>query len=167
MTTATDFVRDFQGAVRAGFTLVSVVTSEEARARELVALACKGMPVVYWTAASGTKLADALEHATTSNAKEVHVLVDPQPHLGDPLVQRVLREVGLGARRALVVFLGSAIDLPPDVERETANVDLPLPTRDELGALLDPMIGEGWDRGAFVRAAAGLTMTEAARATRR
>jgi SpoVK/Ycf46/Vps4 family AAA+-type ATPase len=166
MTTTTDFVRDFQGAVRAGFTLLSVVTSEEARAREVVALACKGMPVVYWTAATGTKLADVLERASKSNSKEVHVIVDPQPHLGDPIVQRILREIGIGARRALVVFLGSAIDLPADLDRETANVELPLPTREELGALLDTMIGDGWDRGAFVRAAAGLTMADASRAFR-
>jgi AAA+ superfamily predicted ATPase len=166
MTAQTDFVRDFQGAVRAGFTLLSIVTSEEARARDLLGLACKGMKVAYWTAASGATIATALEQAEAGNAKEVHVLVDPQPHLADPVVQRVLREIGLGARRALVVFLASSLDLAPDIARETANVDLPLPTRDEIGALLDGLIGDDWDRGAFVRAAAGLTMTEAARSFR-
>ena len=66
MTTAAAFVRDFQGAVRAGFTLLAVVTGEEARAREMIALACKGLPVVLWSATSGTTLKEALDRATTS-----------------------------------------------------------------------------------------------------
>lgn len=64
---------------------------------------------------------------------------------------RLLREVGLGARRAIVVLLGSSVDSPADLERETAALDLPLPTREELSALLQlipPEERRGWDFGA-------------------
>ncbi|MBX3190557.1 MAG: AAA family ATPase [Labilithrix sp.] len=168
------FVRDFQRAVQAGFTLLAVVTAEEARARELIARACGSMPVAFWTAAGGAPLAQALADASSSEAKRVDVLVDVQPHLSDPVTLRTLREIGMGARRAVVVFLGSALDLPIDLERETAFIELPLPTRAELGELLDATARttskgtepEGWDRDALVRAASGLTTGEAARAFR-
>lgn len=170
---AHDFVRDFQRAVQAGFTLLAVVTAEEARARELIAKACGKLPVVYWTSTSGVPLTTALEKAAANEAKQVDVLVDVMPHLGDPVVVRTLREIGLGAKRALVVLLGSALDVPADLEREMTVIDLPLPTRSDIGKLFDAL-GRGantpadgsWDRDAFVRAAAGLTTSEAARAFR-
>lgn len=171
---ARTFVRDFQRAVQAGFTLLAVVTAEEARARELITSACGKLPVVYWSSTSGVPLVDALDKATANEAKQVDVLVDVMPHLGDPLVQRKLREIGLGARRALVVLLGSTLDVPADLEREMTVIDLPLPTRNEIGRLFDalsrtpnrPSDASTWDRDAFVRAAAGLTTSEAARAFR-
>src|SRR5262245_24832993 len=98
---AREFVRAFQGAVQAGFTLLAVVTGEEMRARDLLARACGGMPVVFWTAAGDVSLRDALANASAREAKQVDVLVDVQPHLADPTVTRMLREVGLGARRAV------------------------------------------------------------------
>src|SRR5438067_304344 len=65
------FVRDFQRAVQAGFTLLAVLTAEEARARQLIARACGGLPVVYWTAACGVPIGEALERATASDARQV------------------------------------------------------------------------------------------------
>jgi len=170
------FVKDFQRAVSAGFTLLAVLTAEEARARDLVGRACGKMPVVYWTHASGTPLRDALARAASSDAKELHVFVDLGRELEDPHVRRVLREIGLGARRALVLLLASALDVPADLEREMAYLELPLPDRAELAELYEatgranraaaPSADDGRDRDAFVRAAAGLTTSEAARAFR-
>lgn len=158
---------EFQRVLRAGFTLVAVTTGEEGRARQLIDVACDGLGVrtVYWANSTGVSMQAALEAGPPDG--EVHVFLDPGPYLNDPHVVRLLREVGLGARRSIVVLLGSAIDLPPDLEREAAAIDLPLPTRDELSALLQLVPTEerrGWDIGAFARAAAGLTMSEAARA---
>lgn len=176
MTTPNEFVRDFQRAVSAGFTLLAVLTAEEARARDLVGRACGKMPVVYWTHASGTPLREALARAAASDAKELHVFVDLGRELEDPHVRRVLREIGLGARRALVLLLASALDVPADLEREMAYLELPLPDRAELAELYEatgrvnkpagPAVDDGRDRDAFVRAAAGLTTSEAARAFR-
>lgn len=154
-------------ALRAGFTLVTVTTGEEGRARQLIDLACDslGLRTTYWAASVDASMRAALEAGAADG--EVQVFLDPGPHLRDPHVIRLLREVGLGARRAIVVLLGSSVDLPPDLEREAAAIDLPLPTRDELSALLQlipPPERRGWDLGAFSRAAAGLTMSEAARA---
>lgn len=163
MGSTEDFISSFQSQVRAGFTLIAVTTSEEARARDLLATACKPLPLVYWSPSSTITIIDALRTAADSQARDVHVIVDAQSYLEDPIVLRWLREIGIGARRAIVVLLGSVIDLPPDLERELAVVELPLPTREELAKLLpDP----SWDREAFVRAAAGLSTTEATRAFR-
>jgi SpoVK/Ycf46/Vps4 family AAA+-type ATPase len=170
----TDFVSDLQRALRAGFTLLSVTTGEEARAKQLIGVACEGfrLNVVYWAATDGVSIRSTLEAASTGGSdgdqslSEVHVLIDPQPHL-DTHVIRMLREVGLGARRAIVILLGSSLDVPSDLERELAAIDLPLPTRDELAALIEVLPTEarhGWETAAFARAAAGLTMSEASRA---
>lgn len=166
MTIGDDLVR----ALRAGFTLVTVTTGEEGRARQLVDLACEsiGLRTTYWAASVDVSMRAALEAiAASPEREEVQVFLDPAPFLGDPHVIRLLREIGLGARRAIVVLLGSSIELPPDLEREAAALDLPLPTREELSALVQLIPSEerrGWDVGAFSRAAAGLTMSEASRA---
>ncbi|MBS2015231.1 MAG: AAA family ATPase [Deltaproteobacteria bacterium] len=177
-----EFVRDFQRAVSAGFTLLGVSTGEEARARDLIAKACGKMPVVYWSHASPTPIAEALAKAAASEAKELHVFVDLGAALDDPHVRRALREIAIGARRALVLLLASSLDVPADLEREMAYIELPLPDRAELAALYDRTAQatprhrapadpqeappDARDRDAFVRAAAGLTTSEAARAFR-
>jgi SpoVK/Ycf46/Vps4 family AAA+-type ATPase len=175
MTRASTFVEDVQRAVRAGFALLSVLTGEESRARDLIDVASHalGLRPKYWTATSGGPLRTTLEqiaidHSTSQDVTELLVLVDPQPHI-DPHVVRLLREVGLGQRRAVIVLLASALELAPDLEREMATVELALPTRDELAALLETIashrpLADFWDTAAFARAAAGLTMMEAARA---
>lgn len=173
-TSTREFVRDFQRAVSSGFTLLAVVTADEGRARDLIGRACGKMPVVYWTHTSGTSLKDALARAAASEAKELHVFVDLGRELEDPHVRRMLREVGLGARRALALLLSSALEVPADLEREMAYIELPLPDRAELAELYEATARmtkaaaseEGRDRDAFVRAAAGLTTSEAARAFR-
>ncbi|MCW5809983.1 MAG: AAA family ATPase [Labilithrix sp.] len=162
-----DFGADLQRALRAGFTLITVATGEEGRARQLVDVACEalGLRTTYWATTSDVSMRATLEAGSAE--QEVMVFLDPAPYLADPHVVRLLREIGLGARRAIVVLLGSVIELPPDLEREAAAIELPLPTRDELSALLMLVPEEerrGWDTGAFARAAAGLTMSEAARA---
>jgi SpoVK/Ycf46/Vps4 family AAA+-type ATPase len=158
---------DFERVLRAGFTLITIETGEEGRARQLIDGACIGLGVraTYWAASIEQSMRDALEAGPIDG--EVQVFLDPGPHMSDPTVMRLLREVGLGARRSIVILLGSHIELPPDLEREAAPIDLPLPTREELSALLQLVPQEeraAWDVAAFARAAAGLTMSEAARA---
>lgn len=158
---------DFARVLRAGFTLVTVTTSEEGRARQLIDTACEslGLRTAYWASSVDVSMRATLDAGGADG--EVQVFLDPGPFLGDPHVLRLLREVGLGARRMIVVLLGSSVDLPPDLEREAAALDLPLPTREELSALLQLIPADerqGWDLGAFSRAAAGLTMSEASRA---
>lgn len=170
-STASGFLQDFVRSLRAGFTLVSVTSGEEARARQLITTACEslGLATAFWTVTGGTSLRSTLEQGSHVEGnqpfRDVLVLVDPAPHF-DPHVYRLLREIGLGQRHAIVVLLGSHFDLPSDLEREMAALDLPLPSRDELAALLEVLPAEarhGWDTSAFARAAAGLTMSEAAR----
>jgi SpoVK/Ycf46/Vps4 family AAA+-type ATPase len=167
---AQPFVDDLQRAMRAGFTLLYVPTAEEARAREAIGVACAslGIRTEFWATTTGVSLRATLEQASLSEDEPlgaVVVIVDPAPHL-DAHVIRMLREIGLGLRRAVVVLLASSLDLPADLERETATVDLPLPTRVELAALVSalPGVAGHWDESAFARAAAGLTLSEATRA---
>jgi SpoVK/Ycf46/Vps4 family AAA+-type ATPase len=167
---STRFVREVQRVLRAGFTLVSVSTSEEIRARELLTEACAalGLRTAAWAVTDGVSLRTAIEQATLADGQaleEVLVIVDPGPHL-EAHVVRMLREIGLGLRRTVAILVASALDLPPDVERETAPLELPLPTREELASMISRIPGalERWDCAAFARAAAGLSTSEATRA---
>ena len=121
------FVADLENALRAGFTLVSVITGEESRARRLVEATSEalGLRVATWTPTAGVSLRATLEQVGANDGdpiREAHLLVDPGAEI-DAHVTRLLREVGLGQRRAIVVLLASGLDLSPDLDREMALVE--------------------------------------------
>jgi hypothetical protein len=103
------------------------------------------------------------------------VLKDFHAHLDDPKVVRALRELALHLRRAFttVVMLGPVLRLPPELEKDVTVLDAPLPGPHELGLLLRGVIdvvraGKSAtveltqdDAHQLIRAAQGLTITEA------
>lgn len=54
---------DFTRALRAGFTLVTVTTGEEGRARQLIDSACEslGLRTTYWSSSADVSMRAALE----------------------------------------------------------------------------------------------------------
>jgi AAA+ superfamily predicted ATPase len=163
-----EFLHNIHRAIQAGFGLLLIETAEESRARKLLDIAAQGLQrrVRTWTETSGEPLRTFLSQGR-DDEHELLVLVDPQPHLSDPFVVRALREVGLGIRRGPVILVGSTLTLPQDLEREARAIELPLPTRTELTAMVEALPASarpGWEPAAFARAAAGLTTLEASRA---
>ncbi|MFC1805826.1 AAA family ATPase [Planctomycetota bacterium] len=107
----------------------------------------------------------------------LYVLKDFHPHLKDPVVVRQLRDLCRPLERcgATIVLVSPRLELPFELQKAVAVVDVPVPDREEMGALLDEMLAElrrsekvnvklaPEDRERLVTAVLGLTGEEAER----
>jgi AAA+ superfamily predicted ATPase len=169
------FVQDLRAAAQAGVPVVCIVTHEERRAVELVGRAFRGARVHEWTATRGwsddatvpSALA-AIERAARAGETGVaRVMLDLHPWLSDARVVRALRDLAAAKRDVPLVLVMPTAALPPELDRDVRVVPLPLPDASTLGAALDAeKLDATWPRDAFIRAARGLTLDEAARAFR-
>jgi hypothetical protein len=178
--------RDIAVLGRAGYPLVYVVTQEEDRAVRLVRAAARmsKKDVVRWTASVGFDQPDlgsraepevGLEGLEALEQPAFVMMLDLHPYLDRPGVVRRLRDrlPGLVERRQTVVVVGPVLRLPPELEKDCAVVDLPLPRPEDLRAVLDAVArSEGHavdDRIAdrAVRSALGLSLHEAQRVFRK
>lgn len=184
---------DIASLLRARNPLIWFVTREEARAERVIfeAAASASYEVALWDCATGlskpdgttidsraTDPAQALAGVRDRRSRSVYVLRDLPPWLRDPTVVRAVRSLcrDLPAlprdqARALIVLTPSA-DVPPELQGHAIVVDLPLPDRAEVAALLDSAVaalpedmreaaaGNG-TREAAIDAAIGLSAEEA------
>lgn len=169
------FVRDLRAAAAAGVPIVCVVTHEERRARALVGEAFQGTRVLEWTATRGwsddSTARDpltAIERAVRAGEAGVaRVMLDLHAWLLDAKVVRALRDAAAAKRDVPLVLVMPMAALPPELDRDSLVLPLPLPDADELGAVLaSEMPSSDTTREALVRAALGLTADEARRAFR-
>ena len=78
----------------------------------------------------------------------IFVLIDYHQYLRaqnpDPITLRKVRDLfgDLKDTKKTVVLVSPRLDLPGDIEKEVTYLDLPLPNRDELGAMLDQAVQE-------------------------
>ena len=179
--------REVAVLARAGYPLIYLVTQEETRARALVAQAAEATRRSLWTWSVTEGLvgetADpslgepeaALEALTGAESASLVVLFDLHRYLDLPRVIRRLRDglVDAAHRRQTFVVIAPVLVLPPELEKDCAIVDLPLPRPDELLAELqrvaesekraiDEDVGER-----AVRSALGLSLNEAGRVFRK
>jgi hypothetical protein len=173
---------------RAGYPLVYMVTQEERRALGLVRQAAEAGKKAFarWSVAAGFgeggegEAADgdpsmALDMIARSTEPALFVLLDFHHALADTTVVRRLRERldTCVERRQTVVIVAPVVVLPPELEKDTALLDLPLPKAAELEVVLtevlrseritvDPVVAER-----AVRSALGLTESQAMRVFRR
>lgn len=173
---------------RAGYPLVYMVTQEERRALGLVRQAAEAGKKAFarWSVAAGFgeggegEAADgdpsmALDMIARSEDPALFVLLDFHHALADTTVVRRLRERldTCAERRQTVVIVAPVVVLPPELEKDTALLDLPLPKTGELEVVLaevlrseritvDPVVAER-----AVRSALGLTESQAMRVFRR
>lgn len=147
---------------RARNPLIWCVTREESRAERIVidAAAAAGYVPIAWDCAAGlvdpiagtstdstaTDPAVALATVRDSSSRAVYILRDLPPWLRDPTVARALRslcralpQAPRNAARSIVVISPSA-DVPPELSGHALVIDVPLPDRAEVSALLDTAI---------------------------
>jgi len=115
-----------------------------------------------------------LEHLKQCPSQEgVFLLLDFQAVIGDPLVQRLLKDVArqFKQRQNSIVILSPVRDLPRALEHEIYLLDFPLPAIKDLSAALESVLAtlarrqvairlNGSDRERLVSAGQGLTMDE-------
>ena len=168
--------------VAAGFPVIYLLTHEEERAVAAVRAMADGLPVRVWSLLRGFEdgigASDpfaAVREATGHTRPGLYVFLDLHPFLTEPRMVRALRDLAhvapLVHRTALLVTPRAVV--PPEIEKEVAIVNVPLPGTAELGVFLaaeQRAAGGGavapGDAGEAVRAARGLTADEARRAFR-
>lgn len=170
----------------ARYPLLWLVSPEEERVeRGLERMAqANGLQVYRWRATTGLVAAGGLAVPETESAlaalnvvdtldgPALFVFEDPGSALRDELVVRRIRDLEreLGARRQGLVVLSHKLDIPPELEKEVAVLDVPLPSRKEVAKLLALLLKsqkielpvERFDQ--FVTASLGLTEKEIKRA---
>lgn len=168
--------------VRARYPLVVVLSHEEERFDRGMDRAARadGLTCFRWRSTTGlcgpdglplagTRLAeDALAALHEVSERAIFVFFDLHPYLREPRIVRLLRDLAqaMGAKGQAVVIVGHAVQVPEELEKDVAIVDLPLPGRAEVGRLLDALVqAEGlsvpegrFDQ--FVNGSLGLTERE-------
>jgi hypothetical protein len=172
--------------IRSGWRLIALESFEEDRALgllEQVASACE-RACIPWSLASGIEgrpqssgsLDAGLRAIGAHEAPALFALLDAHRLLDDPLAVRRLRDLlpALAARKQLLVMLAPVLDLPLELVREAARVELPLPNDEELHGLFRRLIEQKQLSAATeaalddaVRGALGLTSFEAVRVFRK
>jgi AAA+ superfamily predicted ATPase len=141
--------RELTLLIRSHFPIVVVETPEELRFLQLAEKVCnlESYPLFVWSVVNGIRrnnrtegvtqsndLVDALKHICKTRQNGVYVLLDTQPFLENPIIQRLIREIALdyyNVNRTLV-FVGSSVALPADLQRMSATFRLSLPDVNEL-----------------------------------
>jgi ATP-dependent 26S proteasome regulatory subunit len=191
--TSPRFIREVDVLIRARYPLVYLVSWEEVRVDAHLGELSRahGRSHYEWTVTSGLRktsggrsvapLQDSQEPGKVLQAiaeitePALVVLKDFHPYLDHPPVVRALRDLAhwLKSTATTVVLLSPCLVIPNDLEKEISVVDVPLPTFEELVALLRDIVGvvrKGKKASvdltreqaeALVRAAMGLTLSEA------
>ena len=173
--------QELQLALQAGWRVIALETVEEKRALvalEAVAQACD-CELVVWSVASGLdasgsgagSLDEGLRAISAHTSPAIFVLLDAQRLLDEAIALRRLRDLLdlLAERKQAIVLTGPLLELPPELGGEVARLTLPRPRGKELAGLFRQAVPDACPDvlDAAVKAALGLTATEAVRVLRR
>ncbi|MDG2049962.1 MAG: AAA family ATPase, partial [Myxococcota bacterium] len=177
---------DLEQLIRAGWRVLALETFEEDRGLRLIQRVGEvtQREVIIWSLAAGLdgegagagNLESGLRALAQHENPALFVLLDVQALIDDPICIRLIRDwlPTLTRRRQAVVMLGTILDPPRELERETGRVQLPLPRQSEMDALFRRVLADqpqsaptDEDFEACTRAALGLTAGEAVRVLRR
>lgn len=186
------FLRELDTLIRARYPLLYLVTWEEQRLDALLGDLARshGKDLLEWTATRGLRALtgtlkvppeETLEparalvaiHRLTSPA--LVLLKDFHRHLDDPVTVRALRELGfhLKTQFTTAIVVAPTLKLPDELEKDVSVVDVPLPSKADLLALLKDIARvvtknkratvelNRAQAEALVAAAHGLTLSEA------
>lgn len=184
-----DFQTELDICLRARFTLLVAVTREEERLMKAVKGLCekRSRPLYAWDGADGfrtitdgspslTQTLDplsALMEIEKADGNGIFVLLDFHEGGNHPTVKRKLRSLAQSLKytKKSIIISSPFSALPEELKDVAVTVDFPLPTEEELSAVLDSMlntpgakieISDG-EKGEIVRAARGLTASQAQR----
>ncbi len=191
-----DVARQLDELIRARCPILYLVTWEEDRAMYLLLKTARAQRrnLAAWTATDGLRTveaagglreavcpgrspAEALNAILQDQQPCIYALKDFHPYLKDPAVVRQLRDLCHALRRTekSVVLLSPVLELPLELRKAVTVLDLPVPGRQVMEALLDDLVRDVAARGEavmslsegnrdrLVSAALGLTLDEAER----
>jgi SpoVK/Ycf46/Vps4 family AAA+-type ATPase len=187
-------LRDLEAIIRSRTPLIAMESNEEPQIVRIVRqIAQKFQLKAYrWTVTEGlqafepcdqplqsvTKSQEVLSYIKNSSSNCLFVLLDFHPYLEDAVQVRYLKDIALTYTKhySTVVLVGFALKIPEELQPFTARFRLPLPSPDELRAIVYDAAGEwGAEHGRrdvqttdkaidlLVRNLVGLTATDARR----
>lgn len=174
--------------IKAGFSLINIVSAEETRAEKEILEACKatGRGIKIWSGTTGFmgpdgKQTDTMEDPTGA-LKKIYAANEPKTvyifrdlHLyfggqGHARIVRFLRDIARDFKQqSRTLFLVSPVQkVPPELDRDMTVIDFSLPDEHTLGVVWDALMEDNPqphltedDRDMIVQAARGLTTNEA------
>jgi len=171
---------------RARYPLIYLLTHEEDRVERGLRRLCEAekMDFFRWRSSEGlgdgTTFAEGSKDpvAALSTIRNTHkgpalfLFEDLHAHLDAPDLWRALRDQveNLGKRGQAIVIVAPSLNVPAELEKDTMVLDVPLPSAEEVGRLLDVLTKsqkitlDASLKEAFVRTALGLCEREIKRA---
>ncbi|HUP97981.1 MAG TPA: AAA family ATPase [Usitatibacter sp.] len=139
--------------LRSRFPIILVETAEEQRFHQLIEnIANLDETALFtWSVVRGLSgqrvgstvvgtraLGDAISHLVKSPQNGIFVFFDAQPHLDHPEVVRMIREVAMEhtKNRQTLIFVGTRVELHPDLQRMSAAFRMPTIGPEEVRALI-------------------------------
>lgn len=192
-----NFATEIETLIRARYPILYIISSEEMRVQQLVLdVARKRQKKVFeWSYSTGIVPAGtsiqsqknrnastkdpilALDQVIEQVEPAIFVFKDFHPFLtkNNFAVTRKLKEIALHLKNSFktVVLVSPVLEIPTELEKEITVLNYPLPTRDDLSALLDKIIADvrqfkqvkidldAAGRERLLQAALGLTLGEA------
>ena len=183
--------KDIEHLMRARYPLIYILSSEEKRVEKSIADVLHAREreknyktkIYTWSVTEGMRLGKepqgdskdplkALRFVVEAKADEraVFILRDLHAYLKNPEVVRLLRDIGRKLKEELktVFLISPLLAIPPELDKEVAVVEYPLPELLEIDAIFDRVsrntgakIPSGQEREHVVGAALGLTAAEA------
>ena len=129
---------ELQLLVRSRFPIIVVETAEERRVLDTIEVVANldDSPLFTWSVVQGLRrpvknetvpqtreLIDALSEIRKSPQNGMYVFLDAMPWLDQPAVVRLVREIAFEHQRTrrTLIFVGSRLALPPDLQRMSAS----------------------------------------------
>ena len=159
-----NFAQEIETLIRARYPILYIVSAEEARVQELVVdIAERRQKKVYeWSVNTGVGPAgDSIQSQKHRNAPTkdpllaldqvidqvepaLFVFKDFHPFLtkNNHAVIRKLKEIALQLKNSFktILLVSPVLEIPTELEKEITVLNFPLPSRDDLSALLDKII---------------------------
>ncbi|HEY9100296.1 MAG TPA: AAA family ATPase [Thiobacillus sp.] len=157
-----DFNDELNALLDARFPILISETHEEPRLLALIGPICnqRGMPLFVWSHADGLKrtsetgaiyntseFTDALKHVDATPQNGLYVFMDAHPFFNHPLNVRLIREIAFDhyRRDRTLLFVSPSLELPPELARASAYLNLPGIDADRVRALLKEEL-DRWQR---------------------
>ncbi|MEW6305898.1 MAG: AAA family ATPase [Verrucomicrobiota bacterium] len=192
-----NFSDEIETLIRARYPILYVVSSEEARVQNVIMdIGRRRQKKVFeWSVSTGIVPAGtsiqskqhrnaatreplpALDLVIDQVEPAIFIFKDLHPFLtrSNHAIIRKLKEIALHLKNSLktIVLVSPVVEIPPELEKEVTLLNFPLPSREDLSALLDQIIAEVKEyrqvrielddssRERLLQAALGLTLGEA------
>jgi hypothetical protein len=192
-----NFQQELETLIRARYPILYIVTSEETRVQNLIVpIAAKRQKKVFeWSYSTGLLPAGtsfqsqkhrnaatkdpltALDQVIDQVEPAIFVFKDFHPFLtkNNFAVIRKLKDIALHLKNSYktVILISPTLEIPMELDKEITLLNFPLPTREDLGVLLDGIIKDVKDvqevkielddagRERLLQGALGLTLSEA------